>query len=381
MKLKIRFLTHVFLLLVGFLVSCGPQAAKWPDSADITIPIPSVGEGTVCGQMDTGELVIAANDLPRGSKYGDDPYPNFRLLFLSPDGKMNEFSRPPEELVAQPVVAEGHWVVWTIADRMYALNRKSGKREEIPARLGLMTNLSLSEGKAVWREDEGAHSGHLKMWDLERNQILELQNIPEPTSDSHTLAVYRKGKLFTCTSSTLVLLDLETGKLLKAFDWKNETWPGTTDFGPWRLYLADHHVAWIELGKLVHQNKGGTDMCSRLVVVDLKTGEKEIFGQGGKEQPEGGNAIIAALTDQFVAWLGWPKDVFSPDPTKAIIYVHYFKNKKTIPLEGTPGGASPKLLDEETIAWLTLPPAFSENPQSEDSVALRIVRPMEIMTP
>lgn len=377
-----RFLTTTWILLIGFIVSCSFQVVKWPDSADITLPLPSVGEGHVCGQIDTGELVIAANDLPRGSKYGDNPYPNFRLLFLSPDGRLEEFYRPPEDLVAQHVVAEGHWVVWTVADRMYALNRKSGKREEIPAKLGLMTNPSLSEGKAVWREDEGVHSGHLKMWDLERNQLLELKNIPEPTSDSHTLAVYRKGKLFTCTPSTLVLLDLEKGQTLKTFDWKEETWPGTADFGPWRLYLADHHLAWIELGKLAQLNKDGTDMCSRLVVVDLETGEKEILGQGGKEQPEGGNAITAALTDQFVAWRGWPRDSFSRDSIESKIFLYYFSDKRQVALAGTPGGGQvPVALDEGTIAWLTLSPAWFESPKPLESVTLRIVRPMEIGRP
>jgi hypothetical protein len=377
-----RFLAVTFILLVSFLASsCSFQATRWPDYTDITLPLPFVGEGNVCGQIDTGELVIIANDLPRGSQYGDNPYPNLRLLFLSPDGRVEEFYRPPEGQVGPNVVTEGYWVVWTVADRMYALNRKLGKTLEIPARLGLMTNLSLSEGKAVWRDDEGADTGHLKMWDLETGAVLELENIPEPTSGYHTLAVYHQGKLFTCTPSSLVLLEVDTGKVLKTFDWKEETWPGTTAFGPWRLYLTDQHLAWIEYGKLAQVNKGGNDQCSRLVVVDLETGEKEILGQGGKEQSEGGNAIIAALTDQFVAWLGWPKEIFSPDPVQSKIYAYIFENQKIISLEGTPGRASPELLDEGTIAWLTLPPTFFESPQPGDSVTLRIVRPMEIRTP
>ncbi|MCR4434112.1 MAG: hypothetical protein NUV70_08710 [Caldiserica bacterium] len=381
--MKTRLLTVSWILLVGFLVSCSSSAVRWPDSADFTLPLPSIGEGSVCGKIDTGEIVISACDLPRGSQYGNDPYPNSRLLLLRPDGSLEEFYRSPEELVeAQHIVAEGNWIVWTVADRMYALDRKSGNREEIPAKLGLMTNLSLSDGKAVWREDEGAHSGHLKLWDLERNQLLELKNIPEPTSDSHTLAVYRKGKLFTCTSSALVLLDLKTGRTLRTFDWKEESWLGTADFGPWRLYLADNHVAWIELGKLAYLNKGGTDMCSRLVLVDLQTGEKLILGQGGKEQPEGGNAITAALTDRFIAWRGWPKDSFSRDPIESKIFLYYFADKRQVSFAGTPGGGQvPVALDEETIAWLTLPPKFFEGPKPGDSVSLRIVKPMEVAIP
>ncbi len=382
-----RLLSSLSIISALFLIGCSaspsPAVSKWPDVADFTLPFPSIGEGVVWGKIDTGEVVVSACDLPRGSQYGDDPYPNSRLLLLRPDGSMEEFYRPPEELVeAQHVVAEGNWIVWTVADRMYALDRKSGKRQEIPAKLGLMTNLSLSDGKAVWREDEGPHNGHLKMWDLERNQLLELKNIPEPTSDSHTMAVYCKGKLFTCTPSTLVLLDLEKGQALKAFDWKGETWPGTTEYGPWRLYLAGHHLAWIELGKLAQPNRGGTDMCSRLVVVDLQTGDMSILGQGGKEQPEGGNAITAALTDQFVAWRGWPKDSFSRDSIESKIFLYYFSDKRQASFAGTPGGGQvPVALDEETIAWLTLSPAWFESPKPLESVALRIVRPMEVKTP
>jgi len=381
--MKTRLLTVSWILLVGFLVSCNSSAVRWPDSSDFTLPLPSIGEGSVCGKIDTGEIVISACDLPRGSQYGNDPYPNSRLLFLRPDGILEEFYRPPEELVeAQHIVTDGNWILWTVADRMYALDRKSGKRQEIPAKLGLMTNLSLSDGKAVWREDEGSQGGHLKMWNLDKGEILELENIPEPTSDWHTMAVYRKGKLFTCTPSALLLLDLETGQKLWTFDWREETWPGTTGFGPWRLYLADRHLAWIELGKLASLNKGGTDMCSRLVVVDMETGEKIILGQGGKEQPEGGNAIIAALTDQFVAWHGWPEGVFSLLPTEAKIYVYYFNDKKQVSFAGTPGGGeSPIAIDEETIAWLTLPPEFFESPKPGDSVSLRIVRPMKAEIP
>ncbi|MDI6869616.1 MAG: hypothetical protein QMD88_08610 [Coprothermobacterota bacterium] len=385
--MRIRLLAALWIFLALFLVGCStppsPAVSIWPDVTDFTLPLPSIGEGNVCGQIDTGELVIAACDLPRGSQYGNDPYPNSRLLLLRPDGSLEEFYRSPEELVeAQHVVAEGNWIVWTVADRMYALDRESEKRQEIPAKLGLMNNLSLSDGKAVWREDEEAHSGHLKMWDLERNQLLELENIPEPTSDFHTLAVYHKGKLFTCTSSALILLDLETGQTLRTFNWKEESWPGTADFGPWRLYLSDNRVAWIELGKLASVNKGGTDMCSRLVVVDLQTGEKLILGQGGKEQPEGGNAITAALTDRFVAWRGWPKDNFSRDPIESKIFLYYFSDKTQVFFAGTPGGGQvPVALDEETIAWMTLPPAWFQSPKPGDSLALRIVRPMELLTP